>query len=147
MIISIPATSKSVPAMRLTTRPPGRTRSAKTNSASPPTHSRFITPATKSKAITVGQAAEEKGRRPVDPRPEGQRRGHELGLQAVHVGELVLERAAQVLVDLGERHMRVTAHLRWHHDEISSEDTTGERAGAPSPARVRGRRPLRPRGA
>jgi hypothetical protein len=37
-----------------------------------------------------------------DPRPEGERRRHQLGLEAVHVHEPVLERAAKVLLQLGE---------------------------------------------
>ena len=94
--------------------------------------------------LALADAAEEDRRRRVDPGPEPPRRGHEVGLQPVYIKEAVPERAPEVLVELGEAHVRLLADLDWHHGYLSSgacvwraiaENATGERAFAPSPVR------------
>jgi len=96
----------------------------------------------------IGPAPEEEGRGAVDPGAEGERGRHELGLQVVHVGEPVLEGAAKVLVDLREAHVRLLAHLGWHHGSFSSE-RHDRRESRGSLACVQGVTPaaIRPRGA
>src|SRR3989442_3766367 len=95
--------------------------------------------------LGLADAAKEARRRRVDPGPERPRRGHEVGLQPVYIKEAVPKRAAEVLVELGEAHVRLLADLDWHHGHLSSgarvsravaENATGERAFPPSPART-----------
>jgi hypothetical protein len=68
---------------------------------------------------SLADAAEEHGRRGVNPGPERAGRRHEVGGQAVHVREPVAQRAAQVLIELREADMRLLTEIDRHHGDSS----------------------------